>query len=74
MELVKDVGGRPQKSLSEQQVQEVKTLACTFQCGETWPLGRVLSSQKSTSSDSGLFGKKPSGGGSSGDPLFMNSE
>ena len=27
MELVKDVGGRPQKSLSEQQVQEVKTLA-----------------------------------------------
>ena len=26
MELVKDVGGRPQKSLSEQQVQEVKTL------------------------------------------------
>jgi hypothetical protein len=27
MELAKNVGGRPQKSLSEQQVQEVKTLA-----------------------------------------------
>ena len=27
MDLVKDVGGRPQKSLSKQQVQEVKTLA-----------------------------------------------
>ena len=31
MELVKDVGGRPQKSLSEQQVQEVKTLAAALQ-------------------------------------------
>lgn len=26
MELVKDVGGRPQKSLSEQQIGEVKVL------------------------------------------------